>query len=291
MLINTIIVYILLSILLFFVQNYIDKKNNNSYIDNIIIANVYIIFMAGILKYYHIIDNSDNIFLIVLFELLFRLFYNNYVLEDNYFKNNKDNIKKYVLILCSCVLTNNLFINKTNIVFPKMENVKIIIWFFIVLYLYHFFKDTMKNSTSKVINKSISKEREKVIIKYVRYSIRYSDIVKTRYDKLIPLIYSIMIYEDNRRTEFMRNIDKLKYKINHNKRKYGIMQVDSYYPIDDNKSIRISIKRLEKIYSRFKDNNFNPEIVLKKYYRSSDVRNIINVYNIITEFNNKNFKV
>ena len=287
MLIKTIIIYVVLSVILFFIQNYIDKKNYNNYLDNIVISNIYIIFMAGILRCYNLINSCDNIYLVILFELLFRLFYSNYILEDNYFKNNIDNIKKYIIMLCSCILVNNLFINKTSIVFPKMENAKIIIWFLIVLYLYNYFKDIMKNGTVKDINKSSDKDKEKIIIKYVKYSVRYSGIVKTRYEELTSLIFSIMIYEDNKKTEFMRNIDKLLYKINHNRRKYGIMQVESYYPIDDNKSIRISIKRLEKIYSRFKDNKFNPEIILKKYYRRSDVSNIIYIYNIILEFKSK----
>ena len=296
MLIKTIIIYIIFSVLLFFIQNLVDDKSKYSYMDNVVISNIYIIILAGILKSYHIIDNVDNIFLVVLFELLFRLFYSNYVRESNFFKDNKDNVNKYLLIIITSVLINNLFINKTRIVFPKMENVKIIIWLVIVMYLYNFFKDNIKINIKKNNSKNDNLDKEKIIINYAKYSNRYYNVINTKYKELVFLIYAIMIYEDSKRPEFMRKVDKLKYKLSHQKREYGIMQVDSYYPIDDIKSINLSIKHIEKIYSRLKNREGNRkgifcpgDIILKYYKNNVDLDKIIYIYDVIIQFKSKEF--
>ena len=286
MAIKIIIIYIVFSIFLFFIQNYIDKKNKDSYIDNVIIANIYIIFLAGILEVYNITGNVDNIFLVVLFEMLLRIFYSNYVKEVNYFRDNRNNIYKYSLIIGTSILMNNLFISRTEIVFPKIENVKIIIWLLLILYLYNYFRDNVRNNTKKITTKSKDRDKEKIIMNYAKYSTRYYNVVETKYKELIPIIYTVMIYEDGKKSEFMRNIDKLKYRINHDKRKYGIMQIDSYYPIDDVKSIRLCIKHIEKIYVRIKarKEEFKPDIIFKKYYKSDDTHELMYIYDVIMSF-------
>ncbi len=290
MIIGTIIIYILSSILLFFIQNYIEKRKNN-YIDNIIISNIYIIILSGILKSYHLIDNTSNIFIIIIFELLIRLFYSNYIKEDNYFKDNNYNQKKYILIIITSYLTNTIFINNTNTVFPQIENIKIIIWLLIVIYLYNYLKDNITVKKINTNNNIEQKNIEKIIINYAKFKNKYYNYINTKYNSLIPLIYSIMIYENENRPEFYRNIDNYIYKFNHKKRKYGIMQVESYYPIDDIKSINISIKHLEKIYTRLnnqkKDIN-DISLIIKKYYKNdNNTERIIFIYNTIKDFKNK----
>ena len=100
-----------------------------------------------------------------------------------------------------------------------------------------------------------------------------------------------MIYENNNKPEFYRNIDNYLYKFNHKKRKYGIMQIESYYPIDDIKSINISIKRLEKIYIRVNNQKKDPNDIkqlIKKYYKhDKNTENIMLIYNTIELFKTK----
>ena len=290
MVFSTILLYFISSIILFFIQNKIDKNDNN-YIDNIIMANIYIIVISGIFNGNGLLHNDKNIYIIIILELMLRLFYYNYIIESNYFKDNTYNQKKYFFMIISAYLTTILFINKTDIVFPKIENIKIIIWLLIVIYIYNYFKSNVDVKKKKINNISSDKSTEKIIMDYAKFKSRYHDIIKTRYKELILVIYSIMIFENNRKPEFFRNLDKYLYKFNNKKRKYGIMGVESYYPIDDIKSINLSVKHLERIYSRLinqKKNIKDIGLIINKYYKhSNNTEQILFIYNTIVLFKTK----
>ena len=67
------------------------------------------------------------------------------------------------------------------------------------------------------------------------------------------------------------------------------MQVYSNYPISDDKSIGIAIRKLEKLYVSDGSREINYKSVLRllnKYYKSSvDTKKIGNIYKIIVSFN------
>ena len=101
-----------------------------------------------------------------------------------------------------------------------------------------------------------------------------------------------MIYENYYKPEVMRKFDKLKYKIDNEERKFGIMQISSKNIITDEESIELAIKKLEKIYLKItKDKKrYNNRIkdILENYYSDSGiVDEIINVYEEIKLFDDK----
>ncbi|MEE3344186.1 MAG: hypothetical protein VZS44_08870 [Bacilli bacterium] len=284
---KTIIIYLLFSIILFYIQNIIDKKNKNNYLDNIIISNIFIIITAGILEQTKLINNNNNIFIIIIFELIIRIIYTNYIKETNYLKDNTYNIKKYSLSIVIAYIINTIFINNTNTVLPNIENIKIIIWFLIVVYLYNFSKDNINYKKEIKKPQPEYKKTEQIVIEYAKLKNQFHNIIETKYKELIPVIYSIMIYENEQRPIFLRKIDNQKYKFNQQKRKYGIMQIESNSPISDSESINISIKNLEKIYLKQKDTSkkkIDIELLIKKYYKNKNIDKILFIYNTIINF-------
>ena len=283
----TIFIYLGLSFLLFFILNMIDKRSGDNYFDYVIICVIYILVVSGILHGYGIVLKNDNIFIIIIFELFIRMFDSNYIKEKNYFKDNIINKKKYLCSFIAVYFTNILFINHTDNVFPKIENMKIIIWVLIIIYIYSYFKDKKEIKSSKISDMgNIDKRREYVIVNYAKYKNRYSSVVTSKYRELILVVYTIIIYENQKRPEFFRNIDKFIYQFSHKRRRYGIMQIESYYPIDDVKSIKLGIKKLEKIYDRMNNhNNKDLKLVFKKYYKDTkDIDNIMFIYDTISDF-------
>ena len=145
------------------------------------------------------------------------------------------------------------------------------------------------------INKYIDKEKinrykkEDIIIEYAKYKNKYYNIINTKYNELIQVIYSIIIYESNNRSKTLRKIDNLIFRINHKEKKLGIAGILSNKLITDEESIIILIAKLEELYNKIskKKNINNKQIELIKEYYTENYDNIINIYNEIIDFDNK----
>lgn len=284
--ISVILLYLLAGMGLYFLLNYMDKKCNDNYLNGIVWSVVYIIILAGIFSSYGIA--VDNIFLIVIIELGVRLVIDSYIREIPFFKGNVSNQRKYVISIVINYLVNYYFINRVTNVFLDGNDIKIIVWGFIIFYLYKIFRNDFSGSKFKNSRFYFNKDREYVVMQYAKLKGKYFRVVRTRYRELVPLIYSIMIYENYNRGDILRSFDNFKYRINKGKGRYGIMQVYSNYPISDDKSIRLAIKRLERMYSKINDKGIfgrNIRYLLNKYYRTKvNIGKIIDIYNIIVSF-------
>lgn len=291
--IHLLFIYFLASILLFFMLNYIDKKDQDNYINHILVSLIYIIILAGLFATYGIDKKNDNIFLIVLFEFLVRIFYTNYVLEKNFFKNNRFILKIYLITIISCYLVNYVFIKRVLNVFPGVRELKIIIWLLILIYGYIVIKKYVTIKGMKNDNTLFYNDLDYVVMQYAKFKNKYYNLVKTRYRDLEFVIYAIMIRENYYRPEVMRRLDKFKYKLDGEERKFGIMQVSSRDIIDDKESIDIAIKNLEKIYLKInKDKRKKRQElvsnILKRYYdNDSSLGEVLEIYKLIVDFDNK----
>lgn len=117
-------------------------------------------------------------------------------------------------------------------------------------------------------------------MQYAKFKTKYYKEVKTKKKELIPLIYSIMIYENYQKPRLIRKLEK--YKLFNKQSKYGIMQVNSNKYIDDSSSIKLAIKKLEQLSN---DKNDIKEIV-SSYYKSYK-KEIIFIYKEIINFDKK----
>ena len=81
---------VIFAIPLFFILNYFNKKDI-SFIEKITIPTIYILVLSAIST-----EIKDNIFLIVIFEIIIRELYNNYISNKNVLVNKKEVLFKYL---------------------------------------------------------------------------------------------------------------------------------------------------------------------------------------------------
>lgn len=288
--INTLLIYIISSIILNIFLNKLEAKKKDNILDYIIISNIYILILSGIFDFYNLTNNNDNIFIIILFQVLGKIFYLTLIKERNILKNNDYNLKKYLITLVTSYLINILIINQIDNIFPNEETIKLLIWLVIIGYTLLYIKKNIDIKVPIDNNISFYQDKEYIVMQYAKYKNKYNNLVTSKYEYLNQLIYSIMIYENYNKPELIRKIDTLKYKIFHEENKFGIMQIEKKQPITDKESIELAKKKLERIYTtNIKDKVGELDIIkilIKKYYKK-DTKEIISIYQIISKFNKK----
>lgn len=276
-----IISYILFSMLLFVILKFLNKKFSLTMFEYISISLIYIIIVSLFYKYNH------YIFLVSFFLMFTDILYITYMKEDNFFKN-KNIIKMYLLIILSSFLVNKYLID-TKVIYLDKTTLRFITWIFIVYFVYQFIKTKDIHFKSNKINTNDSDnyDHDYVILSYTKMKIKYKDIVeKASYSNAI---YASLVYFNNIRPEYLRKIDNFKFKLNNRKRPLGIMQIESTTLISDIDSIELSIKEMDKIYTKLKakktskkeDLNYK---LIKSYFKKYDYSKIIEIYDEISKF-------
>lgn len=284
--IHTLLLYIIASFILSIILQTLEKRKKDNFIDSIIISNLFILVLAGIFSTYHITKNNDNIFLIIFFQVLGNIFYHQCIQEISIW-NHQNRIKRYLITLGIAYVLNIFFINQTQNVFPHIEGFKIILWMLIIIYLYFSLKNNLKEKLPQNRQTIFYQDKEYIVMQYAKFKSRYDKVVFSKYRQLIPLIYAIMIYENYYRPEILRKFDHYKYLLLKEKGKFGIMQVYSNREITDEESIKITIRKLEKIYQTLPQNKkysryMISNIVFRYYHRN--MKAILEIYQVIISF-------
>lgn len=281
--------YFMFAIILFYILNYFDNNNKNRNIIHIILPAIYIIILSALIKSVDLENWNNFLFIVPIFELIIRLFYVKSILHQESLVNNNYYLKIYSLTILLSYFVNSIFITKVENVLPTAEEMRTGIWFLIIVFCYSIMKENIKVDITKDKSTFIEKKQEYTVVSYARFKNLYKDIIETEHRELIPAIYAIMIYENYRRPLFFRKLDKLKFHLKPKTMKMGIMQVQSKKEIDDEKSIELVTKALEKYLlkqqSTKKISNDNIKDLIKTYYGKEDSRDIIDIYNKIIEFN------
>ena len=226
---------------------------------------------------------NDNIFLVLVFKFILELIYDIYFLEEDYFNREDSNVKWAVLEIVLMFILNQELINKVDDVFLSGENLKMIVWLFIVGYVYNFYKNNKSiivgvNSTEKSIS------REKIVVSYAKLKLNYDEDIVVKSDKTRLIIYTIMIFNNYKRPAFLRRIDNIIFKVKGTSRKLGIMQVKSKKFITDLDSINIVIKKMLKLEEKYKGKDNYKEILTG--YDKENSEKLIYIYDVLKKFCN-----
>ena len=276
------IIYIVLGIILFIIINYIDIKYKINRREWLILSIIFMLVFAGILVRLGINYTSD-IFLVFVFMMLADIFYNSYILEQDFFSKEDKNIYYYILLIIIGFIINQEFINKVEEVFLTGEDLRLIIWFLVIIYLYKFSISKNIFSNNKETTKFISKDS--ILISYVKLKEKYYEECNYDNKDISNIIYSIMIYENKKRSKLLRKIDNFNYKINGGIKKLGIMQVESKKFITDSESINITYKKITKLYDRYnKKKDKNVSIKVLDDYLKEESNNVKYIYEVIKKF-------
>ena len=128
------ILYIVFGIITFFIISFIENKYSLTKLHKLIFSNICMIIIAGVLcefgGYY-----TDNIFLLFVFMMITDVFYSNYFAGRDFFDREEKKIYYYILLVISGFIINQEFINRVNQVFMTGEDLRLILWFLIIIFL------------------------------------------------------------------------------------------------------------------------------------------------------------
>lgn len=275
MTLTTLLLQLLLTIPLTFILNNINKNSNNT-LNKIVFPIIYTIIVAAVIPIV-----KENIFLIVVFELLLRNFY------INNFTNKSKNIAMFLIesllsVVLSLFVYNN-FISRVDTVLPSAETIKPFLWFLIILYIFNLSKSEI-HKVNNFIPKNQEIDKENIIMQYAKYKNKYHKIIKTKSKLITNLIYSIMIYNGTNKPLAYRKTIELKGILTTKEVPYGIMQYTSKEKLTDEESIIKTIKDFETLLTNIKGNEeIKLEKLLNKYSLEDSIQ-IKKINNEIIEF-------
>lgn len=248
------IVYAIFGFILFIVLGIITNKYEVSKFEKMIISLILMMFVSGLFVRFGI-PYTQDIFLIFIFLMIVDILYHSYFLNSDFFDKNEGNIKYYIILIILGLIVNYEFINNVYEVFLTGEDLRIVLWFLSIIFIYKFIND------KKILSRSFSKNKfmsqESVLVSYAKLKYKYYDDCNYENNDLCKVLYSIMICQNSKRSKLLRKYDNLMFRINGNPRKLGIMQVESKKFISDTESIDIVYKKLVKLFDKKSSKNKN----------------------------------
>ena len=284
------ILYFLLAIGLFLLLNYFNKIEKENSMISAIVPIIYIILLAEI---FHSFQNPrivENLYFVIIFELLIRIYYVKVILGRENLVSMKEYMAVYLISVIGGYVTNVSFLSKVDSVFPAPEEMRTGIWFFIILFLYFTFKKHIHITVKEQKSNFDSKKEEYSLIQYVKLKTKYRKIIKLKDKDLSPLFYSIMVYENYKRPSFYRKLDKIVYRFTGREMKMGIMQISSREELEDVDSIKVACKKFDKIIlelGKVAKKNRVVSILNEYYTKEEDISNVLKIYEAIIAFDEK----
>lgn len=274
----TLIFQLILTIPLTIILQYFNNKENRL-INHILIPSIYIIIISALIP-----SISTNIFLIVIFEIFIRNFYITNITNQDKEVSTFSFIIESLISIALSLFTYNYFISKVDTVIPNPEDIKGFVWFLIVLYVVNLYNSSTKDKVKKDSIKKSKLKSERVIMQYAKLKNTYFNIIKSKNNVINNLIYAIMINEETKNPKVYRQFKETFNAILRKETYYGIMQEKSYNRVSDEDSVKLAVERFEKILRNtdLKEKEQIDKILIN--YSVEDKENIINIYNIITNF-------
>ena len=277
--------YLITSIILFLMINYLEQNLKIKFLHEVILVSIYFLTIAGI--FYEMNISTYYLYAIMLIVSMVEIFLLYY--KELSTSRNPYSFYKYIFLVAVFYLINRLFIDKVKGTFLTLEELKSFIWILVFLYLYWYLRKFLQEKSNKIMLSKIKDDY--LMIQYVHLKNEYYQIIKSKNKNLIPLIYSIILYENIKRPFILRKIDIILYRLDGIPRKFGIMQIKNKTVLSDIDSIKRGIKRIEIINKQLSPNlkniQKNIKILEKYHYQKEEIKDIINIYQKINLFESK----
>ena len=262
------IFYAVLGIIFYILLVIIDNKFKITKIQKFIFSIILLIISTGIC-FRFAVKYTDNIFLSFVFLMITDIIYSSYFIEKDFFDRDEKNIFYYILLVFIGFIINQEFFNKVTQVFLTGEDLRLVLWFLSIIFIYSFIKEKNIldfNNNTKTKFMSV----DSILVTYSRFKHKYGEVCDFKDRGISNIVFALMIYRDYCRSKMLRNYDYFIFRLNGNKRKLGIMQIDSSKFITDADSIEIVYKDIMKLY--------------KKNNGSTKTKKDIGFYSIIDEY-------
>ncbi len=267
----SLIIDVLLTIPLSLIMIKVEKKKD-SFLYACVIPVIYIIIIAALIP-----ALKKNIYLIPIFEIFIRNFYITNINEE--LNNSKKTIFSSIISILLVIFMYNYFIVKVKNVLPTPEEIRPFIWLIILFIIYSISRD---NSIKTITNiKSLQGKNEYILMQYAKYKARYEKVINSKNDTINKLIYSLMIFKNYQQPKIYRNINNYIKHLLNKEVKYGVLEVASPTPINDEESIVKTIKKFETISKKNKDSKIENYLT---EYSEEEIKEIVDIYNVINKF-------
>lgn len=275
------IFYIILGIIFFFILGFISSRYSITKLEKMVFSIILLMITSGICFRLGIPYTRD-IFFVFVFLLIIDIIYQSYYLEKDFFDKGEGNVKYYLFLIFLGLLINYEFINEVGSVFLTGEDLRIVLWFLVIIFLYKFFQNNNIFVSKDTNNKRMSSES--VLVNYAKLRYQYHDDCNYDNKDLVNLLYSIMIYNNSKRSKLLRKYDYFMFRLNGNSRPLGIMQVESKKFITDSESIDIVYKKLVKLGEKKNSKSkVNINDVIKAYGKDK-ADDIQYIFDIVSKF-------
>ncbi len=277
------LVQLIFTIPLFCILEYFDKKKITT-IQKVLIPTIYIIILSGFCN-----EIKNNIYLIVIFEVLLHNFYTNRIVNKELLVNKKEYFINSLICIFISIFMYQYYISKVDSIFPLANEIRPLLWFLIIIFIYNLFKDNFVKNTSVKKSNFIDRKREYVVVTYAKLKNKYYKSVKSKELFINRFTYSVMIYENYKNPYFYRKFSNFMNRFVNKEMKYGIMQVESDKEITDERSIKLYINKIEKDYSKLGTKLSDEEKInsLLSDKTSEYIKDVFDIYNEINEFENR----
>lgn len=256
---------ILAAISLFFIINFIGKHSYTvgymgismfmqkedapalNFLIRVLTPLIYLIIISAILYYYNLDKFVQNIYLVNVYYILFRLIFN--ILTNRTLLINWKRQVIYWGFICigSYFLYEKVIKVKENIL-PDFTTIANELWIIILLFLFQLLnKLEFSNLTSQ-------KRKSKYIhSRYYYYKNKYGTYIKksTNNEALEKIAYAIIIYEDFNRPKIVRIIESISFRMLKRRHTLGVMQVSTDKLISDYESVKMGISKIIRDYENF----------------------------------------
>ena len=284
------IVQVVLGIGLFFLINWIGKHSYSigymeisifvkteeapalNFLIRVLTPTVYIIIVSTILYYFKFDKYVRNIFLVNIYYIIFRLFFNlitNRGLLLNWYRQF---LYWIAIVVISYYTYIKLIATKANIL-PDFTTVSNELWIIILIFIFQV-------ANNLRISKEATKKRKDTYLKsrYNYFKRLYGPLIKelTKNEILESISFAVLIYEDFNRPKVARIIERLKFRLTQKPHTLGVMQVRSEKLIDDFESVKLGTERIVEAYNDYlRKNEENSSDYFEWYAR----RHIVENYN------------
>lgn len=278
--------YIIFGFILFtLVDIKLNGKINNQ--KKIIFSLIYLLVISGIFSYVGLSKFNNNIFVITIVRFMLNLFYISYFLEQDYFASENKYLKNSLILIGLAFLINVLFINKVDTVFLNSSELKIIVWLGIIFYIYKCVVNK-DNDYKEILNMKKSISKDEIVVSYAKLKLKYDKYIDMKNRNLKLILYSYMILGNYNRPSLLRRLDNIKFRLNPEKTRLGITQVESKKSITDYEAIDITSKLIESTYKRLEKDKIKKTViydeVIKKISKK-DSDDIMIIYKELEKFN------
>lgn len=201
---------------------------------------VFILILSGLLVYLGHPRITNNIFLIVIYYLIFRLLFNVAIGRFKLLNWKKELILSFSIGFISLLIQKKV-IDIRDFHFPTPQTITDYLWLGVAAFIYQTLNDFSYTST----NNKFKKENY-IKSKYFSFKKKYGNLINENLNNpdLINLFYSIMVYENYNRPPIVRVVENIVFKIFPGSRTLGLMQIKTSNFINDYESVRLAINKI-----------------------------------------------